>query len=200
MAATDVVTYDEALAYIGAPVAREGLEAWIEAVSDRMDELCGPIVQRTITDEEHDGGAHSLFLLQRPVATITNVTEYAGTTSTTLTAESNSSKPADGYRARMPAGIVYRRSSNADGCFARGRQNITVTYSAGRYADTDAVGARFKQAALIVLKHMWMSQKGTGNTVYSPNEDTVVVGSGWLIPRPARDLLAGEIQVRAAFA
>lgn len=134
------------------------LAQWITAVSRRIDDRCGPVVQRTVTDEAHDGGRHAIWLANAPIASITSLVEYDGTTATTLTAETNAAKPDDGY---LLDGFgrydrqVRRRSGNSDANFPAGRRNVVATYSAGRYASTAAVDEKFKLAAGSILRRLW---------------------------------------------
>lgn len=160
MAATlDLLSDAEVQAALGLAGADSLAEAISTGVSLRLDELCGPVVQRTVTDETHDGGHPEVFLDQAPAASITSVVEYDGTTDTTLTAETNALKPADAYLAELGPGIIRRRSSNADSLFPRGRRNIVVTYTAGRVADTASVTEKFKRAAVIMLQNLWRSHE-----------------------------------------
>lgn len=135
------------------------LAAFITGISRRLDTLVGPIVNRTLTDELHNGGLRWIQLDYWPVASVTSVSEYVSTTETTLTAETNSTKPANAYMLYDENGRVYRRATNADACFATGRRNVKVTYVAGRAATTAAVDERFKRAAGIMLQNLWRSQE-----------------------------------------
>ena len=70
-------------------------------MSRRLDRLCGPIVQRTITDEVHPGGCPSIRVRHWPVASFTTVTEYDATTPAVLTREDF-----DTNHRRLPARAV----------------------------------------------------------------------------------------------
>ena len=129
----------------------------ITGLSRIIDDLCGPVVVRTVTDETHDGGAGSIWLRETPVDSVTSIVEYDGTTGTTLTAETNATKPGDGYllEARRHFVRLVRRSGSGDTSFAGGRQNVVVTYEAGRYDDTGSVDPKFKMAAASILRRLW---------------------------------------------
>ena len=199
MATTDIVSEQEAGAYLGNPADATGWMALIEAISDRVDDLSGPVVQRAVTDV-FDGGHSSVILRKPPAATITSVTEVIGTTSTALTLETASVKPSTGYLFDANTSIVYRRASGYDYPFWPNRQNVTVVYSAGRYANTAAVSQRFKQATLLTLAHHWQKERGTGNAWSGLDEDVVLLGDGFAIPRKAWDLLGNERRVRVGIA
>lgn len=124
------------------------LAQFITAVSRRIDDLCGPVVARTVTEELHDGGSSLLFLRNFPVLSVTSVTEYASGTPTVLTAESVS--VSGGYALRD--GVLARRSGWSS--MSWGSQ-VVVTYEAGRYENTAAVDAKFKLAAGSILRRLW---------------------------------------------
>lgn len=202
----DILTHEEGLAAIGSGSTAandDKIVPWITAVSRRLDDYAGPVVRRTITGELHDGGCHTIDLRSFPVTSITSITEYVSTTGTALTAESNSSKPASAYQtqtysadATFLSPRIRRRASGGDALFATGRQNIAVTYVAGRYANAAAVDAKFKQAASIMLKNFWRSMQQSAAQV---DEFDVPVASfpRFAIPNAVRDLLAGEIHPHA---
>jgi hypothetical protein len=194
----DVLTQAEAEQEIGLQSDQYPTEvaSLVTAVSRRLDSLCGPIVQRTVTDEVYSGGRY-LFLRYRPVASVTTVVEYAYTTGTTLTAETNLSKSTDNYHFDPRLGVIYRRSGGADIPFTAGRENIVVTYVAGRYATTASVDARFKQAARICIKHLWNNEKATGTQTFGSTlgyDETIGLRvPTFAIPRAAVELIADEL-------
>lgn len=174
---TDILSLGEAYDAINIPSATghdDELRRWITAVSDFIDERCGYVVQRTVTDEAHDGGEPSIEPTHTPVVSVTSVTEYDGTVSQTLTAETNSTKPTYGYfldRFDPHYCVIWRRSSNADTTFPSGRGNVVVTYEAGRYASTADVAPRFKEAAAAMLRRLYQRESGAwakGSDPFTP--------------------------------
>lgn len=141
------------------------LSKWITAVSRRIDKLCGPVVARAVSDADklYDGGQHAIRLQVTPVYLVTSLTEYSNTTATTLTAETNTTKPTDGYlldeRSQHDV-LIRRRNGNGDSTFPAGRRNIEIDYQAGRYADTDTVDAKFKMAVGAILRRLWSREAG----------------------------------------
>ena len=200
----DVLTPTEALHAVSRTAATDAamvtkMAGLTTAVSRALDDLCGPIVQRTITDERHAGGSRLVFLRYRPVVSITAVKEYASGTLTTLTAETDTVSTSTNYRWDADMDVIYRRSSWTDYPF--GSQSVLVTYVAGRYADTASVDARFKEAAKITLAHIWRAEQGAGNTTFgSFDPDQPLEPIGFLIPRRARELLGHEVQSTAVIA
>lgn len=194
MATNDLLSAAEARAAVAIDTSDTSQDAnlaiYNTAVSERLDELCGPVVQRTVTSELHNGGSYFIQLYNRPVASVTTATEYVGTTGTTLTAESNASKPSSAYMLETRTGILRRRTDGGDTRFATGRQNIAITYVAGRYATTSAVGERFKLAAQIMLSHIWRVERGGGNQTFG---EFVPSGSSFAVPNRVLELLADEL-------
>lgn len=167
----DVVTLAAAKAGINMPAATTAhdteLARQITAVSRIIDDVCGPVVQRTITGELHDGGRTFVTLRRRPVASITTVKEARGGTPETLTAQSYGSSTG-GYFAptydkdpALLAGDIERRNGGLAYRWWPGRDVVQVTYVAGRYANTAAVDARFAEAACAVLRRLWKRESGS---------------------------------------
>ena len=205
----DILTLEEALQAIGSSANSandDKIVPWNTAVARRLDDLCGPVVRRTVTGELHDGGSTYIDLRFFPVNSITTITEYVSTTGTALTVETNASKPAGAYLteaysadAAYLSPRIYRRSSGGDATFATGRRNIAVTYVAGRSTNTTTADAKFKQAAAIMLKNLWRSMQESAVVV---NEFDVpqVNFPRFAVPNAVRDLLAGEIHPKAGMA
>lgn len=174
----DIVSLPEAYEAINNPAASghdAQLARWITGVSRRIDDLCGPVVARTVTGELHDGGDTVVFLNRNPVDSITTVTEYDDTTSTTLTEETNATKPDDAYLVETFGSLsaLRRRSGGVDATFVDGRKNVEVDYKTGRYADTAAVDPKFKMAVAGILRRLWARDAGA----WARGSDPFDVGS-----------------------
>ena len=199
MATLDVLSEAESLAAVNASATTATLTNLVTAVSQQLDELCGPVVVRTITSELHDGGRPTILLRNLPVSSITTVTEYDGTTGTTLTAETNATKTTINYlhlgtAGEVASGRIVRRSNNADHVFPDGRRNVEVTYVAGRAATTSAVAPKFKQAAAMMLRNVWVSEQASGSETFGAFTDQTpnpLLGPGMLNKVAA--LLDGEM-------
>ena len=199
MATLDVLTEAESLAAVNASATTATLTNLVTAVSQQLDELCGPVVVRTITSELHDGGRPTILLRNLPVSSITTVTEYDGTTASTLTAETNATKTTANYlhlgtAGEVASGRIVRRSNNTDYVFPTGRRNIDVTYVAGRAATTSAVAPKFKQAAAMMLRNVWVSEQASGSETFGAFTDQApnpLLGPGMLNKVAA--LLDGEM-------
>jgi hypothetical protein len=203
MATTDLLTVKEAKQALALSESDAATNAeigqLITAVTARIDSLCGPVVARTVTSESHDGTArngqrkHLVRLREAPVVSITAVVEYSNTTAQTLSAESNTSKTANNYLYDSSTELLRRRASGSDSSFPHGRQNVVVTYSAGRVGATGSVSSEFKEAAAIICKHLWRIDHGSGTQTFG-DVPVEVFPSGFAIPARALDLLRGELR------
>ncbi|SDP60757.1 hypothetical protein SAMN04487905_10625 [Actinopolyspora xinjiangensis] len=203
MATTDVLTLEEARQAVnvgGTTQFDAELQARVTSVSQRLDELVGPVVQRSITGEQHHGGWGEVFLRFYPVSTVSSVTEYDGTTERVLTAETNTTKPTDGYLVgrygpdpSLMSQRIYRRRNGSPERFAEGALNVVADYTAGRFADTASVAERYKIAASLMLQNLWRSQQSSAGEV---GEFEVPQASfpTFAVPRAVREMLQGEIQ------
>jgi hypothetical protein len=197
MATTDWISSDEGKLALNIPVAdttfNAELAVYISAVSQRLDQLAGAAVTRTVTAEAHDSdGGPFIQLNYRPVTAVTSVTEYTGTTARVLAAETNAAKTAYDYLLDGEVGWLRRRASGSDALFPVGRGNVVITYTAGRAANTAAVAERFKLAASIYLSHLWRREQGAGTATFGAFEGEGGIPS-FGIPNVIRDLLANEI-------
>lgn len=162
----DIVSLNEGKSAVNIATANTSydteLALFITAISRRVDELIGPVVVRTLTDERHDGGCHSIRLRKSPASSVTTVKEYdrAGTL-TTLTAETDTVKQVNGFLLINPTphrAEVVRRTSGSPTPFADGEQNILVTYVAGRAANTAAADALYKLGVSNILRRIWQRE------------------------------------------
>lgn len=202
--ATDVLTPEDAKSIVRrAPsevVHTARLEAYVSAISQKLDELVGPIVRRTVTGEEIDGTGQCHLRVRRwPVHSFTTVLSYQQGVSTTLTAETVS--VAGDYRAEkwaddptLLSGRLLRRSSWSSQYWAYGN-TFVVTYQAGRYATTAAVaGSRYWEAAALMLKSLWRAEETTAQLSDDDFFEPVSTVPGFLVPRAVKEMLADQIQ------
>lgn len=164
----DIITLNEGKGAINLPTSNTSydteLALFITGISRRIDALIGPVVNRTITDEKHNGGGYCVGLRKHPVSSVTTVEEYdrAGNL-TTLTAEDEDTKPADGYlllNVSTHRADIYRRAAGSPVPFTLGELNVLVTYVAGRAANTAAVDALYKLGAANILRRVWQREAG----------------------------------------
>lgn len=196
---------DSASALAGTGPYDTRLAQMITAVSRRVDDKCGPVVQRTISGEEHprrqgrDLG-NAIYLRYRPVASVTTITEYVGTSPQVLTAENFPTVTGNDYRLvnNGLSGVVERRNSGYPWAFAAGSQygRVIVTYVAGRYASTAAVDAKFKEAAAAILLRLWKRGGGPWAGGSDPFTDSSGIGFFRAVDPMIAEFLAEEMLLR----
>jgi len=151
MAATDLLTIQEARSALRFGVTdvelEPELERLISSTSQLFDDYFGAMVARTVTAELHDTprAGRPVRLRVRPAYSITTVTVDG-----TAVASSGYTVGAGG-----DGNLLYRLTASQYSSWqAVQAQGISVTYDAGRYADTASVPAKVKDAALLQLRHM----------------------------------------------
>ena len=171
----------------------------ITAISRIVDEACGPVVIRTITDEVHhlDGAASAVYLDHYPVQSVTTVSEFTGGAVTALSAVAFGAVTS-GYYADLRAGVVARRMGGQPYAWPASAA-VQVTYVAGRYATTAAVDARFAAVGAAILRRLWKREAGAwaqSSTFFEDGDNQF--GSGFFrVARPIiEEMLAGELKGR----
>mgnify|MGYP001606920896 CR=1 FL=1 len=151
MSATDIVTLAQAKKQLNIDVSNttsdaELSEVFIPAVTEAVEEKAGKVINRSVT-EVFDGGRAVLLLTSIPVVSITSVSE-AGI-----------ALAAGACVVDQNSGVLTRVSGVSPMPFLPGVQSVSVTYVAGQAADVTAVAGNVRLAALIILQHMWETQR-----------------------------------------
>lgn len=176
--ATALVTLAETKLHLNIPTADTTndaeLELYINAVTVIVEKRTGPVVNRDVT--ETVPGGSTLFLSSPPAVSLTAVAGAHGDT----TSYTEADLYLDG-----PAGVVYPAYGSAN----FGPTHVTVTYVAGRGATAPSA---IKLAALIVLKHLWETQRGASLLPVQGfgDEAATTFGLGFALPNRALELLA----------
>jgi hypothetical protein len=150
----------------------EEISGFIRSVTDVCERYVGALGRKTYV-EKH-GGGYMLALNRAPVLSLTTVEAVmtGGTDQTVADLD------VDG-----PTGIVQR----LDGRYMCGP--LRVTYVAGR---TD-IPPNVRQAALIILQHMWETQRGAmGGVSFGGSGEVFDPRFGFSIPRRAQELLGDQ--------
>jgi hypothetical protein len=199
----DVITLTEAKNAINIAASDTSqdteLAGYVTAVSRRLDTLCGPIVQRTVSNETYYVSYDQTFidLKVRPVASITSCTEYtwAGD-ATTLSQETVSVKPNDAYLLDPSPLVPYRLQRRVSGVpyrFYPGG-SVVITYVAGRTDTTANVDPVFKQGATIMLSQLWRREQGVGTQTFGlPDQGGTMIPT-FAVPRAVIELLAEHLR------
>ncbi|WP_433252871.1 hypothetical protein ACQPYK_08580 [Streptosporangium sp. CA-135522] len=148
------------------------LAEFVRAVNEICQRHAGTVLRTTVT-ERRRGGGRALLLDHRPIISVTSVT-----------VPSDQALAADGYELDAEAGVLLRMTGDYERCWETGR--ITIVYVAGR----TEVPAHIRQAARIMLQHLWETQRGRMGAVRTPGADEVWDPRwGYSIPRRALELL-----------
>lgn len=140
----------------------ELLAGVITAVSRRLDLAIGPTVVRSVSGEAHQGGYPRVELRYAPVQAVGQIREFQGTNPVTLTEQTTTLEPNDGWYGERYApdpslysGIIVRTYSGYPARFWSGVGNVVCSYTAGRVASTSLVDSRIKEGAKLVLRNWW---------------------------------------------
>jgi uncharacterized phiE125 gp8 family phage protein len=189
--ATPIVSLTQAKAQLNITdeVNDSKLTDFIAAASQMIVNRIGPVAGSLTVSEWHDGGSTDLLLYaEGPVQSITSVTESFGSVVYTLsqiTLDSGSVTTPFGYTVDLDQGLLVRRAAGVAIPFAFGEQNIHVTFVAG-YATTPP---DITQATLLLLQHMWETQRGVGRSLGSGPMET----SAYSMPNRVMEILSPYI-------
>lgn len=150
----------------------EEIEGFIRSITEPCERIVGSLVRRTVT-EKHRGG-YALALGRAPVLSLTSVVAIQ----TGGVGQAVADLDLDG-----PTGVVQR----LDG--GRMCGPLRVTYVAGR----TAIPPNVRQAALLILQHMWETQRGArGDVRLGGSGEVFDPRFGFSIPRRAQELLGSQ--------
>jgi len=123
----------------------EELRGFIEAATAVVERHVGAVVP-TDHVETFDGGREAVVLSHAPVLAVTSVTEDGAAVGP------------DGYTLDATSGVLRRRIGVSPYCWRPGVDTVTVAYTAG----LRSVPANYSRAALIIIRHMWETQRAGG--------------------------------------
>lgn len=161
------------------------LQGFIDASTQFVTYITGPVVPTTFTNEVHDGGWPTIVLFNPPIISVQSVTEHLGPTSYALSLQPPGSTSDNyGYSLDDPeSGILVRRSgAGTPMAFWGGRRSVVVTYLAGRAT----VPADIRMATLEDLRGLYQQTQQGGRPSYGSNvasDDSWSVGPMRLFPR-----------------
>lgn len=193
MAATDLFLLADAKAQLNIDSDNTDSDAelagYVSGVTRVVERYVGAVVNRTVT-EVFDGGRCEVLLSNIPVASVTQVTDNG----TVL--------DADAYRVSK-AGVLSRVAGPSRTLFLPGIQSVEVEYVAGQVATTAAVAtdlADVRLGGLIILQHMWETQRPAAQGPFSQASDDYDPRYAYSVPRRAQELLGIEIGEAVGFA
>lgn len=164
------------------------LSAFIEAATEKIQEITGPVLSRTVT-EYRDGGSTSMILRQRPVQSVTSVTELWANSSYTLTQTDFGAGASNFDFTFDPVEHeITRRVNNLVEVFPDGVDNVKIVYVAGY----STVPAAIRLATLALIQHWWSTSqlnRGGGRPSLGGADFSPAMGGGYAIPNFVREML-----------
>ena len=164
------------------------LRAFIDAATEKVQEITGPVLTRTVT-EYRDGGTVSLLLRERPVQSITSVTELWANSSYTLTqTEFGAGASQFDFTFDVSQSEITRRINNLPEVFPDGVGNVKVVYVAG-YA---TIPSRIRLATLALIQHWWSASqlnRNGGRPSLGGSDFSPAMGGGYAVPNFVREML-----------
>lgn len=165
-----VVPLEEVKTHLGVDgdTQDEEIQGFIDTAVGIIEGFAGPIVQRTITGEKHDGGDVSIFCQHPPVISVQSLTELIALVPFTLTNQPvGSSTDNYGYSIDdAKTGHIVRRaagsiaipfsSGNGLGGYQGGIGTVSITYTAGSVYPEAKVRFAVKEA----VKILWRQTHG----------------------------------------
>lgn len=144
----------------------EELRSWIEATTALVEQFTGLCVTQTFTETHriNGSGTRAIVLKHTPVRDVISVD---GAPLSSLSVSNDTGV------VRCPGGLLYG--------------SVTVTYTAGR----TVIPASITKAALIILQHLWQTQRNTfrGGLPGVSGDTEIMPGLGYAIPNRAMQLM-----------
>lgn len=185
---TPVVSLDSAKSFlnISGTASDAELQTFIDAAIALWEGRVGPVSVQTYS-EWYDGGRPQIVLRHTPVVSVASITEaFSSALAYTLTAETldgSAGGDAWGYTLDTETGLITRRATGFVIDFANGRRNVHVTYDAGY----SSVPVDIQQGILLLIKHMWATQRGPGSIMGTGGED-YTPGAGFIWPNRVQEI------------
>jgi hypothetical protein len=187
---TDVVTLQQAKDFlnISSTDADAEIPFYIKAAQRVWANRGGPLGSTASpVDEWHDGGGEIVVTRLVPISSVQLVAETTGSSAQTLTeADPGTSSDGFAYSVDLESGTFIRRTGGRATAFARGVRNIHIQYTPGY----DSVPEDIQEAVLLLVKHMWDTQRGIGRRP-GTGGDEPVPGSSFSWPRRVEEILVG---------
>lgn len=173
------ISLDEARSHLNlqSTVTDDELASFIEWACELAQEVADTqFARKTVVDVLNGNCARSLSLTRRPVLSVSSVTENGVALVATT-----------GYTTDLRWGRLYRQTGTYyDSAWYEGRRNVSVTYVAGY----QIIPPQVRFATLVILEHLWTTQRGAAPSGRPSVDDQYSTPSGnWFIPNRARDIL-----------
>jgi hypothetical protein len=172
-----IVSLRDAKQQLNLPLATtthdEELRGFIAAATDAVEFITGPVVVRSYS-ERINGDRPMLALSHTPVVSVTSMTPLLSDGTAYLAADMD---------VDPDSGVVQRLTGD---WFTGGPWRLT--YKAGR----SVIPGGVRLAALIIVQHLWRTQRGGQSAVRARSQDDYtepIPGLGYSIPNRAMELL-----------
>lgn len=169
-----ILSLDEARAQLNATgvTGDAELEEYLQVTTDIVENIIGPVVNQTITEEIHDGGA-TILLNRVPIVSVVSIENWADATVT---------YGASDYLVNKQTGVIRRLNAS---WFAG---PVKVSYIAGR---SNATPEAAITAAKVIIQHLFRSQQLRPSGPPAPTGDAVatVPMLGFAVPNAAVQML-----------
>lgn len=167
-----IVTLDQAKSQLGIAGTDDDaeLQGYVDAITGVVEEHLHEVVERRTVVDEIEACGRSLRLWSAPVISLTSVVSLDGATTWDVSALHVTS-----------SGVVRALSGSAPSGW------VTVTYEAGY----EVVPDRYVRGALVILQHVWETQRGTMGAPVGVvgHEETYDPRYSFSIPRKALEWL-----------
>lgn len=162
------------------------LEFFIQAATDMWARRGGPVGEQADIDEWYDGGSAQITVRTTPVISVSYVREtYGSIYYTLLDQAAGSSGYAWQYTVDKATGTFVRRAAGIAVNFMNGVRNINIKYTAGYTTVPDDV----QLAVLLLVKHLWTTQRGIGRRPGMGGDDDNR-GEAYTWPNRVEEILA----------
>jgi hypothetical protein len=188
----DVVSLAQTKAFLNITdtSADSELPFYVSASQNMWINRGGPVGTPSSPIEEwFDGGSPEITLRRAPIASITLVEESWGSSKYTLTEQaSGTGSNAYAYTVDLATGTLIRRVAGVATSFANGIRNVRVQYTPG----IATVPEDIQLAILLLIKHMWQTQRGIGRRPGTGgNDDEWQPREAFAWPNRCEQILAG---------
>lgn len=190
---TAVVTLDQTKEFLNITNTASDTELpfYMSAATSMWALRGGPVGETAAPlDEWYDGGRPSIVTRTYPISSVTLVEESWGSTKYTLTeVATGSGGTAFAYTVDKATGTFVRRAAGIAVPFAVGERNVHIQYTPG-YA---TVPEDVQLAVLLLIGHMWTTQRGIGKRPGLGGDDTSMTGGSFAWPNRCEEILAGYV-------
>ena len=185
---TSVVTLAQTKTFlnISNTVSDGELPFFMSAATTMWANRGGPVGSET-HDEWYDGGEQSIVTRATPIISVQAVTVSLGAITYTLQEHATgTSGYAWSYTVDKATGTFIRRAAGVAVPFEYGRRNVNIQYTSGYATVPDDV----QLAVLLLVRHMWATQRGVGVRPSMGGLDDQPRESSFVWPNRVEEILA----------